>query len=350
MKLKNRLALTLCATLLLTGASLEAKPSTEATLTNLKSIATQNKLQSSDYYSKRAKLATPIFLAQGGLVKLQPQLPTVLLPDLHAQRDYLVEILELSIDHQTVFNRLKNNTIQLLCMGDAMHSEQRSLDRWLLAEKQVSRGLPSPAMEDELTESLGLMAMIVDLKLAFPRNFYFVRGNHEDMDPESPYRKFTNVGESNLVKAFVIQRWGKDFLRQWHTFEQSLPLVAVGGSFVASHSPPELRITTDEVRCRTPRAFRACTWSNNPKWVSGGMEESAFQENCKTFGVTPKRPWLCGHRKVDGALYRSQCDGRIIQINPNEPGNHQGQRVYILAPASGKEFVPKSHVKQLNRK
>jgi hypothetical protein len=348
MSICTRVLTTLLAFGLLASVQVEARPKPNLTLADLKLRSNQTKLEDASYYLGRAKQATPAFVQAGGLVKVPDDVPTVLLPDLHAQRDYLVQALELKLNGISVYEGLKKGTLNVVCMGDAMHSEQRCLDRWLQAEKDVSQGLQSAAMEAEMAESLGLMAMIIDLKQAFPGRFYFVRGNHEDMNPEAPYRKFTNFGESNLVKKFVIQRWGVNFLNDWHQFELSLPLVAVGGSFVASHSPPGQVISEASVAKRTSQAFRACTWSDNPRWVTGGPEEQAFLENCKTFRVTSKRPWLCGHRKVDGALYRSQCDGRIIQINPNEPGNHKGPRVYIVAPAKNQEFRPARDVRQMN--
>ena len=90
---------------------------------------------------------------------------------------------------------------------------------------------------------------------------------------------------------------------------------------------------------RTDQAFRSCCWSDNPRWTA--VEEAIFEANCHRFGITPSRPWLCGHRKVEGALYRSQCGGKVIQINPQD----SAPRVYILAPP--REFDPRRDVRRL---
>jgi hypothetical protein len=311
----------------------------------LRRQATTQKLETTASYLQSATASARIFREQGGVVDLPANLPTVILPDLHAQRDYLLEALLMPAQGSTVLTLLKQGKINVLCLGDGMHAEQRAEARWLEAERDRIQGLPSRAMEAEMVESLGLLKMVMDLKVAFPKNFYFVRGNHEDMDPLTPYRKFTQVGESTLVKLWVTDRMGSSFLQQWHACEQAMPLLARGGSFVASHAPPEQTLSLDEVKQRSPRAFRACAWSDNTRWTPSGPQEKAFLENCRRFQVSSTRPWLVGHRKVIDALYRSQCQGRLIQINPLD----SQARVVALAPPQGQPFKPERDIVRLGR-
>lgn len=294
-------------------------------------------------YLKSARGAQAIFLAQGGLVHLPEDVPTVILPDLHAQRDYLTQVLQLPMQGTTVFALLQQGKVNVLCLGDGMHSEQRAEARWLQAEKDYLQHQSSPSMKAEMVESLGLLQLVMDLKVAYPKHFFFVRGNHEDMDPERPYRKMTQVGESNLVKAWVQQNLGNDFLKQWHQCEQSMPLVAVGGSFVGSHAAPEQPVRLADLQSRTSTAFRSCCWSDNTVWPSGGSEFSAFEDNCKRLGVTAGRPWIVGHRKVVDAPFRLQCEGKLVQINPLD----SQPRVVAIAPPRGQPFVPKRDIRYL---
>lgn len=295
-------------------------------------MAAVTRLQKPAHYLQAAAKVRPIFQKQGGLVQIPVDVPTLILPDLHAQRDYLCAALSQKIEGKTAFDLLRQGRLNVLCLGDAMHSEQRNQMRWLQAERDYLEGRQSLSLEAEITESLGLMVMIFELKSSYPNHFYFVRGNHEDMDPERPYTKFTRVGESNLVKAWVSRNWGDKFLKQWSASEQTMPLMASGGTFVGSHAPPERELTAEEVQQRTSKAFRALCWSDNTQWKSGSAEEQAFQANCRTFRVSQQRPWVAGHRKVTEGLYRSQLGGRIIQINPIEGW------VMILAPAKGRPF------------
>jgi len=313
----------------------------ELTLAQLKQRAGATKLQPPAYYLKTAQAARGVFQKQGGLVHLPEDVPTLILPDLHAQRNYLAAALSQKIDGVEAFQLLKTGRLNLLCLGDAMHSEQRNQMRWLQAEQDYLGHQASPALEAELVESLGLLAMIMDLKVAYPQHFYFVRGNHEDIDPERPYTKFTQVGESNLVREWVLKAWGKQFLAQWSACERAMPLLASGASFMGSHAPPEREITPDEVQKRTSAAFRALCWSDNTQWSAGSAEEKAFLANCARFHVTSQRPWIAGHRKVNEGLFRSQLDGRIIQINPIEGW------VMLVAPPKGRPFESRKAVRPL---
>jgi hypothetical protein len=303
-------------------------------LGQLRSLAASPKLQSKAAYLQSVRNSQPIFARQGGLVSLPPDVPTVILPDLHAQRDYLLQALQTVVNGRSVYAGLQAGKLNLLCLGDGMHSEGRARERWIQAERDLLAGRRSAAMDAEMTESLGLLQMVMELKTAFPKHFYFVRGNHEDMDPSVPYGKFVQSGESNLVKHWTLQRFGADFLRDWSSWERCLPLVAVGGSFVASHSPPEERLDLREVRERSAETFRPCCWSDNTLWVPGGPQQNNFEFNCRLLKVTAARPWIAGHRKVEGTLYRSQVGGRLIQINPMD----SAPRVFAVAPAAGKAF------------
>ena len=313
----------------------------EPTLAGLKKLAGDQRLQPPAYYLKSAVRVRPIFMKQGGLVQLPTDVPTLILPDLHAQRDYLCAALSQKIEGKPAFDLLKQGKLNVLCLGDAMHSEQRHQLRWLQAEQDYLNGRQSSSLEGEIAESLGLMVMLFELKSSYPGHFFFVRGNHEDMDPERPYTKFTRVGESNLVKTWVSRNWGEKFLKEWASTERAMPLLASGGSFMGSHAPPEREITADQVQKRTSDAFRALCWSDNTKWSPGSAEEKAFLANCRLFKVSSTRPWVAGHRKVTEGLYRTQLDGKIIQINPMEGW------VMIIAPVRGRPLDAAKMVRQV---
>jgi len=309
----------------------------------------QTRLGSASSYLNSARIARQVFQRQGGLAEMPPHLQTVILPDLHGQRDYLLQVLAMAAPGKpktSVFQELQKGKINVLCLGDGMHCEHRAARRWLQAERDYLEGKPSQAIEDELVESMGLLKMVMDLKSEYPNNFFFARGNHEDMDPKRPYRKFTEVGESLLVKQAVVERFGRDFLKQWHDCEGSMPLVVRGGSFVASHAAPEEPLTIPQVQGRADSAFRACCWSDNTKWRPGSPQERAFEANCKIFKASATRPWVVGHRKVEGARFRSQCGGKLLQINPLD----YQPRIVIIAPPSGKALVPDRDVQLLSAK
>lgn len=199
--------------LVLLGLPAEAKVPvrSESSLEFYTTLASRSQLESRETYLRCAQRAKAVFLKQGGLVDLDPSVPTLVLPDLHAQRDYLLAALELRLASGRVFELMASNKLQVLCLGDGMHSENRAVSRWLKAEEEMLMGQKSEAMRAEMVESLGLLRMVMELKCRFPRRFYFVRGNHEDMDPKVPYRKFTRSGESNLVRVGLLGNLGPIF-------------------------------------------------------------------------------------------------------------------------------------------
>lgn len=331
-----------CLSLSLFFLSLSPLAVAEPSLASLRKMAADTHLQKPAYYLQAAAKVGPIFKKEGGLVQLPGDVPTLILPDLHAQRDYLTTALSQKIEGKRAFELLQKGKLNVLCLGDVMHSEQRQQRRWLQAEQDYLEGRQSLALEAEITESLGLMVMLFELKASYPGHFFLVRGNHEDMDPEHPYAKFTRVGESNLVKAWVHRNWGEKFLGQWANLERNLPLMASGATFVGSHAPPEREVTAEEVRKRTAAAFRALCWSDNTLWKPGSPEETAFLANCRRFEISAARPWVAGHRKVTEGLFRSQLGGKIIQINPIEGW------VMILAPAKGRPFESRKAVRPVS--
>lgn len=261
---------------------------------------------------------------------------------MHGQRDYLMQLLEMKYAGTTVFEGMRAGKLNVLCLGDASHTEW-AVPRWLQAEEDYQHNRQSPSQQAEMVDTLGILKMIMDLKVAYPSHFFFVRGNHEDMVPERPYGKFCRTGESVMVLAWVRKNMGEKFVKDWHDCELAMPLVANGGSFVGSHAPPEQVLTLQEIKERTQRAFRACCWSDNTKWRPASPQERSFEANCKLLKVSASRPWLCGHRKVEGALYRVQSGGKLIQFNPLDTD----PRIVVIAPAAGKPFNAERDVRAL---
>ena len=72
----------------------------------------------------------------GGLVRLAPDLPTLLVPDLHARLDFLLACLPGEAgpggdDHRPGPWRARR--LQVVCLGDGVHSEGRGARRWRTA-------------------------------------------------------------------------------------------------------------------------------------------------------------------------------------------------------------------------
>src|SRR5208283_3646482 len=92
----------------------------------------------------------------GGLVLLDQELPTIVVPDLHARMDFFLSVLAYEAEEGT-------KTIDLL--GDGVHSEGRAARRWRKAMDEFQEEYRVHAsMDQEIRESLGVMGMVMEVK------------------------------------------------------------------------------------------------------------------------------------------------------------------------------------------
>ncbi len=73
----------------------------------------------------------------GGLLdftKYHNDVPIVVIPDLHARVDFLMNILDFEIqikdEKKSIYELLKDKKIRIICVGDIFHSEGRCFIRW----------------------------------------------------------------------------------------------------------------------------------------------------------------------------------------------------------------------------
>ena len=205
------------------------------------------RLLSHKSYSKAFTAARRLLGRQSGLVRLDPKLPTIVIPDLHGRRDYLDAVLA-NRDPQsgrTYLELLRRKKVQVVCLGDVMHTEIRG--------KQWRRGMPPKAMRREMAESLGTLKRVAELKVAHPEGFHLVRGNHDDVGPA----RGTAEGLPRQIKQtrkFVESSLGRPLLKDLAGLFSALPVAAAGKGFFASHSNPMVAVTRQEVERKAERA------------------------------------------------------------------------------------------------
>ena len=265
----------------------------------------------------------------GGLLQLDPGLPTIVVPDLHARLDFLFSLLTRGLAGEApVLEQLAAGELQVLCLGDGMHAEARAAARWERALREFSGGFRRhAAMDEEMRESLGLMEMVMELKAAFPERFHFLKGNHENIANEEgggnhPFAKFALEGE--LVTDYMRRFYGEEVLDAHYRFEKELPLLAVGRGFLASHAEPARPFQPEEVVAYRERSdvVYGLTWTANGRAAAGSVERMlehylGCPQTCYYFG---------GHRPVSG-LYR--LTGRYVQLHDPE------RWVIARVPAAG---------------
>ena len=235
----------------------------------------------------------------GGVVYLDSGLPALIVPDLHGRMDFLLSIF--LGDQTDALRGLGKGTLQVVCTGDGFHGEARVIHRWFGALEEYSHSFSShDNMDREMIESLGVMEMIMLVKIAYPRLFHFLKGNHENVMNECgggnyPFMKFTNEGA--MVKEYV-----EKFL---------------GRAFLDSHSEPKRFFPLDEIAeyGRLAHVVEGLTWTDN-----GHAEEGSVRQMIESYIGEEHRKkalYFGGHRPVVG-MFNTRAEGQYVQIhNPN---------------------------------
>ena len=274
----------------------------------------------------------------------------MVVPDLHARMELVLSVLAARDEEDLpALERLEAGQLQILFLGDGFHAEARAVARWQAALEEFKGGYRKHShMDAEMRESLGVMQMVMSLKRHFPNHLHFLKGNHENIANEQgegnyPFLKFANEGL--MVRIYMEHFYGEEILKTYAEFEKSLPLLAVGGTFLASHAEPAWFIPKQEVveYRRTPQVVYGLTWTDNeeaePGSVKQMLEHYLGEEPAATafhFG---------GHRPVRGG-YTLRSDGRYVQIH--DPARYV-VAVLPACPPEGQQIDLDRDIRELDR-
>src|SRR5437660_2727182 len=101
-----------------------------STLEALSEFASRAWLETPETYRAALDSVLAVLSKSDGLIQLQ-DLPTIIIPDLHARRAMLIAILGTRLETgpyagRQVFELLHMGLINVVCVGDLVHSEERS--------------------------------------------------------------------------------------------------------------------------------------------------------------------------------------------------------------------------------
>ncbi len=276
----------------------------------------------------------------GGLLDFHnDNLPLAVVPDFHARPYFLLNILEYKIfDDATVFEALEQKRLRLVCVGDILHTERNTRERWAAAAAEFEHEIfTGPAMSSEMQEGLSLLCALYYLKSAFPESVHILKGNHENIlnitgGGDFAFRKYADEGE--MCRCFVQDFYGDDILYLISCLEKNLPLFYYGKKCMISHAEPLRPFSRQElVDARLyPAVVQGLTWTDNGSAWEGSVE--ATIKNLTGQEDTGDYVWLGGHRPVP-EKYRLRQGGLYIQIH-----NPSRQRIAIVK--SDVKFNPDS--------
>ncbi len=270
----------------------------------------------------------------GGLIDFsnyKKRLPLVIVPDIHARTYFIKNIfdfippegfLDSEYSGKTIFEALEKKAVRVVCVGDAFHSELRGRERWKRAYLEFENGIfDGPNMKEEMTENLNLLCILMEAKIAFTKNFHFLKGNHENIMNvfscgDYPFRKFAQEGE--MTRRFIQHFYGDDILMMISYWENSLPLVASFPNCVISHAEPKKSFKKNQIinGRYSEDVVSSLTWTQNDTAESGSVKKMLLD-------LTKNRNYeelfyFAGHRPVSGK-YNLRQNGKFVQIhNPEE--------------------------------
>jgi hypothetical protein len=260
----------------------------------------------------------------GGLLDL-PDLPVLILPDLHGRVDFLAAALAWEpplglAGSPSLALLLERGEALLLCLGDAFHTEgPGAAKRWTGALREFRGGWTRHLlMDEEMGAVLSCVELILRAKAAFPKVFHYLKGNHDNIADEEgrgdhSFYKFALEGA--MTASWFALRFGAELAAAYRRLELSLPLAARGLRFVASHAEPAFPLRPQDIvgYRRRPEVVEALTWTPNDVAQPDSVPDSLAALLGSAAGDTGAL-WFAGHRPVPG-LYALRQGGRFVQFH-----------------------------------
>ncbi|MBU1922858.1 MAG: hypothetical protein KJ710_01165, partial [Candidatus Omnitrophica bacterium] len=255
-----------------------------------------------DYYYFEIDNATGKIVNVSGIKTLRRDIPCIVIQDLHALSDQFADIFLTEINGVSVLRLLVEGKLQVVLLGDIMHSEDQELmekikdEFWALndnaevkqmdfaiyisdlieKEGEIPAGLKN--MYEEATRSLKTAAMVMLLKQSFKDNVLILKGNHDniknDNDARIPgfdkddvvkegygnmyFNKFIVFpGDGEAYKAFYKAMFGQEFIDAYAIWDNVMEIAALMGPVVFTHGPSWKELTFEQIEKRDPEAVRA---------------------------------------------------------------------------------------------
>lgn len=248
-----------------------------------------------------------------------PPLPAIIIPDIHARPDFIQNILSCNLPelNLTVLQALKQKKVNVICVGDAVHSELYS-SRWELISLEFEKGEHTGFyMQQEMILNLSVVCALMKLKILYPANFHFLKGNHENILNSSfggDYAFFKYADEGEMVKTFMTEQYDEKLLNKIARYENLLPLAAYGSNYVVSHAEPAAVYSREQlIDARFDDSIvEGLIWTRNGQVTKPTalpiMKELLGKKQAK------KALYFAGHRPVKG-LYALRQKDIFVQIH-----------------------------------
>ena len=148
----------------------------------------------------------------GGVLEIPKALIPIIIGDLHAQVNNLLTLLS----QNGFLTALERGDASLIILGDAVHSE---------VDGQL----------DDMDTSLLIMDLILKLKIRFPQQVFYIRGNHDSFS-DTVFK--SGIAQCLMWETAIRNRRGESYLEQMNLFYEQLPYLVLTEDYVACHAAP----------------------------------------------------------------------------------------------------------------
>ena len=262
----------------------------------------------------------------GGLIQLPPDKPCVLVPDVHARPDF-IESLLLSVFpgiEGTLDTALAKGLATLVFLGDIPHAEgELAARRWNRAYERIVRthdahAILCPEMDEEMSLSLAALLAVIDVQCRNPSSVFCLKGNHDNMTNAAdhgdlPFYKYADEGRMGAL--WLEMRYGEKIAHLIRRYELSLPVVACGPNFCASHAEPAFPLDKERIISfkEHPDVVQALIWTANDEAKPGSVARS-LEALLDSGEIAQHSVWFSGHRPVRDN-FALRANGQLVQIH-----------------------------------
>ena len=209
----------------------------------------------------------------GGIIQFPSDMTVVIMGDVHARADNLLRV----ISEGGMLSALEGNQVCLVLLGDLVHSQEEG------------------ELED-MDSSVFILDLFCMLKRRFPKNVFYVHGNHESFS--------VDVGKGGVPQGILFRKHlkklrGKAYANAVESLFDGLAFVVLGNGFAACHGAPVRSKVDRDVLvniCRYPGIQSEIVWGrlrqgNRP----AGYWKGSVKRFRRTLNLPKHAPLIVGH-------------------------------------------------------
>ena len=242
-----------------------------------------NEILENEKYRPRDKDGRP-----GGVVALPDEPTTIIVGDLHAKVDNLL----VALSQNNFLEALDAGHATLVILGDAVHPE-------------------GDTALDEMESSMLMMDLIFKLKIHFPQQVFYIRGNHDSFAEEIAKN---GIPQGLLWEKTLRKQRGKDYKKEMSRFYELLPYVAYSSHFVTCHAAPPVSSTSLDkiINIKSNRKLYKELADNRLRQANrpSGYAKSDVKRFRKCLDLAKNTPVIVGHTplSLDDTLWENVND------------------------------------------